>query len=359
MTWETVHHGQTLALIQWNGTFHNPRTGDDDGYPPQELLLRLWDELKAKDAICAWSLLDSTRTDLLSFSEHCLLFATIAYGDPDPSEGQKPREFIGCVYLANSPRLREASIGIVLAPQYMGLGIGPVALKMAISYALETLKFHRIIATVMDVPESERAISVFKRLGFVHEGTHRMASYCPMTGLWRDEIHLALVDIDWICRDSRRSAVKTKGKAADWKKTPWDQMIERHEEEMEQMLRRQDPNLRRTTSNETLRLTPRQSTVEIKTEPSDTEDIFMMDDYDVTSDDEDAQGSNDGVGTVTKKREPSEDANPFEFAEMKHWVANSDQKEVTSEDESNEGSSEWEITDGYSSADLISDHEDL
>jgi RimJ/RimL family protein N-acetyltransferase len=193
---------------------------------PLSVVLKIWDQLKKQNAIC--TLPTDPDIFSFSSHETCLLFATIAFtkheqlssntksqkGSPskpfagdelmddlddsvspwklekntrftDPKDNKSPNASsssgddleavwrkleptvatpVGCLYLSLTRRPQEASIGIVLLPEYTNHGIGPLALNLALELAFDTYKFHRVCAVVTHHPENAQAIKVFKKL---------------------------------------------------------------------------------------------------------------------------------------------------------------------------------------------------
>jgi len=190
----------------------NAHTWDTPG-GPLDFVLKVWDRLKKQNAICTLP----TDPDIFTFSESCLFFATITFTKtPPPKSGkQKIRKVsdrysedsdddpwrlprvvnpfnenellgskergeaekskwdmmdhsaptaVGCIYLSLTKRPQEASIGIVLLPEYTNRGVGPLALNLALGVAFDAYRFHRVCAVMADHPENQQAINVFKKL---------------------------------------------------------------------------------------------------------------------------------------------------------------------------------------------------
>ena len=75
-------------------------------------------------------------------------------------------------------------------------------------------------------------------------------------GEWRDELHFAMIDTEWVFRyvtpsPKKFASASQKSKQPSWQKSDWDQMLDRHSDEREALLERQ--GLRKTSSTETMR----------------------------------------------------------------------------------------------------------
>lgn len=60
---------------------------------------------------------------------------------------------------------------VILDPEQRGQGYGREALELGLRFAFHELNLHRVGLTVFAY--NTRAIALYERLGFVHEGTHR------------------------------------------------------------------------------------------------------------------------------------------------------------------------------------------
>jgi RimJ/RimL family protein N-acetyltransferase len=84
-------------------------------------------------------------------------------------------------------------IGIALAPDYRGRGVGSEAMALLTSYLFEHENAERVEAST-DV-ENVAMRTVNERLGFVMEGVLR--SFIPMGGERRDYCMYAMTRDDW------------------------------------------------------------------------------------------------------------------------------------------------------------------
>ncbi|OSD00275.1 hypothetical protein PYCCODRAFT_713083 [Trametes coccinea BRFM310] len=267
-------------------------------------LLKAWDELQpfsVEAAIAEWP-------NMYDFSDnHCMLFAavlqsvTITIGDPssayppgvslsapnptsrpppeasDPPLTQPPQstsrswgdflstkedvpdleliwekkrvwETVGLVYISNpSPLPGQVHIGVSIVPSFRGKGLGRKACELALEWAFNSLQMHRVQARIMSSLYHNRARSLFAALGFSHEGIHRRA-VTNVDGEWMDVTHMGMLDTSWMIRAHIRTT----------RKSVWDELLERHQQELEQLLRAEERAMRlhRTSSMETLHVAP-------------------------------------------------------------------------------------------------------
>ena len=75
---------------------------------------------------------------------------------------------------------------------------------LALDYAFERLKLHRVEANVQ--PANERSIALVTRVGFEREGYSRR--YVKIGGRWRDHVRFAMLAEDWATR--RRRLMRTR-----------------------------------------------------------------------------------------------------------------------------------------------------
>jgi RimJ/RimL family protein N-acetyltransferase len=161
-------------------------------------------------------------------------------------EAQTP---IGLLYLTSTPHHNapagDLNIGIVLDAASRGRGYARQAVALVLAWVFEDAKFHRVQAAVLDSPEMPRALSLFTKMGFGHEGTRRRSVFSPAEGAWKDATYLAMLDTEWMMRAFYTPAPKSL----------WDEMFARHHREREELLRwdATKSKLQRMSSAETLR----------------------------------------------------------------------------------------------------------
>jgi RimJ/RimL family protein N-acetyltransferase len=89
---------------------------------------------------------------------------------------------------------RVTYVGIViLNPEERGKGYGQEAMELGLRFAFHELNLHRIALTVFAY--NTRAITLYERLGFVHEGTHR--EFLERDGQRHDMLLYGLLRREW------------------------------------------------------------------------------------------------------------------------------------------------------------------
>lgn len=89
--------------------------------------------------------------------------------------------------------LKQAEIGLTLAPSYQGTGLAFEALSALLNHLFAVRGLHRAFASVD--PDNMRSIKLLERLGFRREG-HFRKSYL-MRGSWYDDVIYGLLDEEW------------------------------------------------------------------------------------------------------------------------------------------------------------------
>lgn len=84
-------------------------------------------------------------------------------------------------------------LGYGLSEPFQGQGLMYEALTIAIAYAFEQLKLHRIMANYM--PRNQRSGNLLKKLGFTIEG--RAKDYLLINGKWEDHVLTSLLNPNW------------------------------------------------------------------------------------------------------------------------------------------------------------------
>jgi RimJ/RimL family protein N-acetyltransferase len=99
-----------------------------------------------------------------------------------------------------NPQNESCGFRILLqGPQFYGRGLGSEATQLVVDYAFDTVGVHRVELEVYDF--NPRAMHVYEKIGFVHEGTKRDALLWD--GVWVDCHCMALLEDDW--RGARRA----------------------------------------------------------------------------------------------------------------------------------------------------------
>ena len=91
---------------------------------------------------------------------------------------------------------RIAVLHIMIGKNGQGKGAGTFAINEILKYAFLTLNLNRIELQVLD--DNERAKYLYKKLGFVEEGTKRQA--CYKDGIYKDMIIMGMLKGDYLTR---------------------------------------------------------------------------------------------------------------------------------------------------------------
>ncbi|KAI0669638.1 hypothetical protein C8Q78DRAFT_1080342 [Trametes maxima] len=234
------------------------------------------DDVNLSDLLQAWDVLHPVsvevalagQPDIFSFAnEHCLFFAVVLWNhlvplpnpfappdvtptnetEEDESEPAMERvwDTVGVVYIATSALPREVHVGIAVRPPFRGKGLGRRACELALDWALETLQMHRVQARIPESPCKYRTRALFAALGFAHEGMQRRA-VMNTAGEWADVVQMGVLDTDWTMRAQRRGPRSS---------SLWDELLQRYQSEVDELLRSDDgrKRVRTTNSTETLR----------------------------------------------------------------------------------------------------------
>lgn len=109
------------------------------------------------------------------------------------SPGEQQFSRVGFISLSGNMPPATTSVSIAIADKFQGCGYGREAMNWAIDWAFGYGNLHRVeIATG---GYNERAIHLYKSLGFVEEGRKRKAFY--MNHKWHDQVDMAMLDEDY------------------------------------------------------------------------------------------------------------------------------------------------------------------
>lgn len=154
------------VIVKWWSDPEFARPASDDPVVPQRV-----DELKK------WFMSDDRWK--ISFA--------IRLTDPDTLIG-----FLKVSVVSWPHRIGDVSLGIGDA-DHRGNGYGAEALRLGVDWAFRELNLHRLQLSVFSY--NERAISLYRRLGFVHEGTSRES--VRRDGRWYDSLQFGLLAGEW------------------------------------------------------------------------------------------------------------------------------------------------------------------
>lgn len=104
---------------------------------------------------------------------------------------------IGCVSLKVQPDDRVAELALLIGEkEYWGKGLGSEASELMIQYAFEELHLHKVWLSVYEY--NTRALSLYKKLGFIQEGELREQIYYK--DRYYNEIYMGLLASEWHMR---------------------------------------------------------------------------------------------------------------------------------------------------------------
>lgn len=89
---------------------------------------------------------------------------------------------------------RRAEFQIIVAPEHQGKGYASIASAMAMDYAFTVLNLYKL-SLIVDC-ENEKAIKVYKKLGYREEGVLRHEFF--VNGEYRDVIRMAIFQPDYL-----------------------------------------------------------------------------------------------------------------------------------------------------------------
>jgi [ribosomal protein S5]-alanine N-acetyltransferase len=109
---------------------------------------------------------------------------------------------VGAISLSEIVRgsFQSAYLGYYVGARYARQGYMTEAIRLAVTYAFENLRLHRIEANIQ--PGNRASIALVKHAGFVCEGYSKR--YLKICGRWRDHERWAILAEDWRARKSKR-----------------------------------------------------------------------------------------------------------------------------------------------------------
>jgi RimJ/RimL family protein N-acetyltransferase len=100
------------------------------------------------------------------------------------------------------PAERRASFSITLmAPEYLGRGLGSASIRLVLAHAFETLGMHRVGLRVL--ARNTRAFTAYRRAGFVVEGRERET--IEIDGTWQDDLIMGILHHEYMCPTVHRT----------------------------------------------------------------------------------------------------------------------------------------------------------
>ncbi len=109
-------------------------------------------------------------------------------------EFKKTKKLIGCIALSGIDKEHKyAEIGIWVAKNFWGKGIGAEATKLLINFGFNELGLHRI--EYRHLAENKRSANLIKKLGGKREGKKRETIL--KRGKWHDEVFYGILKEEW------------------------------------------------------------------------------------------------------------------------------------------------------------------
>ncbi|MDX3383474.1 GNAT family protein [Streptomyces niveiscabiei] len=103
-------------------------------------------------------------------------------------------ELVGEVVLNEwDPEARSCTFRTLIGPGGRGRGLGTEATRLIVGYGFDRLRLHRIGLEAYAF--NSRAIRVYEKVGFVHEGVRREIEL--KDGKWVDEVVMAILEDEW------------------------------------------------------------------------------------------------------------------------------------------------------------------
>lgn len=134
-------------------------------------------------------------------------FISFIIGEPS-SKGymivnRETQDVMGIVSLINiDTKNRSAECIIDIGNKdYWGKGFGNEALSLLMNYSFNELNLHRLYLNVFS--SNKRAIALYERLGFVHEGTMREGIY--REGSWQDIYNMGILQKEFQSRQGKNN----------------------------------------------------------------------------------------------------------------------------------------------------------
>lgn len=147
---------------------------------------------RSKDFHFPWVILSLNEEDCSNYIAHC---------QNDNFQGllvccQSNNQIVGVVNLSQIfyGGFQNAYLSYYADVDFAGQGLMSEGVNLAIDYAFQTLKLHRIEANIQ--PKNQRSIDLVKRLNFTKEGFSQ--KYLKINGEWQDHERWALTVENWM-----------------------------------------------------------------------------------------------------------------------------------------------------------------
>ncbi|KLO08751.1 hypothetical protein SCHPADRAFT_944208 [Schizopora paradoxa] len=208
--------------------------------------------------------------DVYSFQDECVFFGTVVHDpvagggesgraidntdvemDPDLQQTSRFTRAVGFFYIHSSPASNgEMNIGLSMDSRFDVPSCKSFVVYKVLHMIFNIFKCRRAqVAIIEDGKKSRIARDLFISMGFVIEGIKRMSVFSPLHYSLRDVVYLAMLDTEWLFKryDSLGASFQPK--------TAWDEMLDRHNKEREDLLLTEEGHsLKRSSSAETIRV---------------------------------------------------------------------------------------------------------
>lgn len=99
-----------------------------------------------------------------------------------------------CSFFNHDPVAQLAELGIMIGDKrYWDMGLGTESMRLLLRHGFETLNFNKITLTLLEF--NQRALTVYKRVGFVLEGRLRQDAF--RRGKYWDTLVMGILRSEW------------------------------------------------------------------------------------------------------------------------------------------------------------------
>ncbi|KIJ37309.1 hypothetical protein M422DRAFT_33840 [Sphaerobolus stellatus SS14] len=233
---------KTRSVISLSSDFLDP---EDERQGAE--LQQIWEELAKNSVEVAAAFGCNTLWDFAA--HHCLFIQTIIQAERFETAEQglawSPSRLAGLIYMTESSIHGEVNLGLVLLPWARKNGWAQTAGSLALRWAFEEAGYHRVQAAIIAGPHRPATMRLFARMSFSHEGVKRRQVYSQVFLEYKDVTYMGIVDTEYmICRYR-----------PDIPRSPWDELLQRHQKEREELLDLEAARapLKRSASTETIK----------------------------------------------------------------------------------------------------------
>jgi diamine N-acetyltransferase len=103
-------------------------------------------------------------------------------------------KLLGWVHLSKIEQEHgRAEMGILLAPEHRGKGIGQIGMNLMLAIAFKQLRLHRVYLTTRSI--NKRGVSLYQKIGFSIEGHLREHAF--VGGEYHDTVVMEILSHEW------------------------------------------------------------------------------------------------------------------------------------------------------------------